>query len=222
MKKFGKIMGGIGLVLLLIVGLILIFNEPIKSYLVQHNAQAKMSQVTKDQIKQNELKDGEFNFSKVKSINAKQVVSAAVQNDSNVLGKLAIPAVGLKLPIVKGLSDASLSTGGGTMKSDQKMGQGNYALAGHYMTNKGALFSPLERTQLGEMVYITDLTTVYKYKITYKKIISPKSVWLINDVKGAKLLTLITCADGGTNRWCIQANLVSKSAASKATLSVFG
>lgn len=221
MKKFGKIMGGILLGIILIVGLALIFNEPIKGYLVQRNADQKMAQVTKDQIKQNKLKDGDFDFGKVKQIDASQVVKTSLQNDANVLGKMAVPAVGLKLPIVKGLSEAALSSGGGTMKPDQVMGEGNYALAGHYMTNKGALFSPLERAQLGQMVYITDLNKVYQYKITYKKIVDPESVWLINDVKGSSLLTLITCADGGVNRWCIQANLVKVQTADKTTLAIF-
>lgn len=222
MRKFGKILGGIFLGLVLIVGLALIFNEPIKAYLVQKNAQQKMEQVTKNQIKQNNLKDGDFDFGKVKEIGASQVVKTSMQNDANVLGKIAVPSVNLKLPIVKGLSDASLSTGGGTMKEDQVMGKGNYALAGHYMTNKGALFSPLERTQLGQMMYITDLSKVYQYKITYKKVVNPDSVWLINDVKGSELLTLITCADGGVNRWCIQGNLVSVEKANKENLAVFG
>ncbi|MFD1672867.1 class A sortase [Agrilactobacillus yilanensis] len=221
MKKFGKIMGGIFLGLVLIVGLALIFNEPIKAYLVQHNAQQKMENLTKDQVKQNNLKDGDFDFGKVKEIDASQVVKTSLQNDANVLGKIAIPAVNLKLPIVKGLSEASLSTGGGTMKSDQVMGKGNYALAGHYMTNKGALFSPLERTQLGQMMYITDLTNVYQYKITYKKVVDPESVWLINDVSGQQLLTLITCADGGVNRWCVQGNLVQTEKATKENLAMF-
>ncbi|MCD2257360.1 class A sortase [Agrilactobacillus fermenti] len=221
MKKFGKAMGWIFLVIVFIIGLLLIFNEPIKSYLVQRNAEAKMQNLTRDQIKQNELKDGQFDFSKVKSISVNQVVKTSMQNDANPLGKLAVPAVGLKLPIVKGLSDTALSTGGGTMKPDQVMGKGNYALAGHYMTNKGALFSPLERAQLGQYMYITDLNKVYTYRITYKKIVDPKSVWLIDDVKGAKLLTLITCADGGVNRWCLQGNLINEQSATKENLAVF-
>ncbi|KRM36864.1 hypothetical protein FC83_GL002269 [Agrilactobacillus composti DSM 18527 = JCM 14202] len=221
MKRLRKILGWFSLVLLVLVGLALIFNEPIKNYLVAHNGQTKIVRMTKNQIAQSHHQKGQFDFSKVESISATQVVQAATHNDAAPLGKLAIPAVGLKLPIVKGLSDDSLSTGGGTMKPDQAMGQGNYALAGHYMTDKGALFSPLARTQIGQLMYITDLTKVYTYKVTYKQIVDPTSVWLIADKPNTQLLTLITCADGGTNRWCVQGDLVKTQGATKRNLAVF-
>ena len=56
-----------------------------------------------------------------------------------LFGAIAIPKVNLYLPILLGLSDDSLSTGAGTMRKNQVMGQGNYPLAGHYMTAKGVL-----------------------------------------------------------------------------------
>ncbi|HAY53058.1 MAG TPA: class A sortase, partial [Lactobacillus sp.] len=160
-------------------------------------------------------------FSKVNSLNAQQVVQTAVKRDASVSGKLAIPAVGMHLPIVKGLSDTALSTGGGTMKPDQVMGQGNYALGGHYMTNKGILFSPLESTQLGQRIYLTDLEHVYTYEITWKKIVDPTAVYLINDVAGTAMVTLITCADGGVNRWAVRGPLINTTVANKQTLAVF-
>ncbi|KRL13022.1 hypothetical protein FD09_GL002562 [Schleiferilactobacillus perolens DSM 12744] len=203
-----------------VVGILLIFNEPIKNWLVSTMSERQMN-VSRQQIQENELHKGQFDFAKVKSIDTTQVVQAAVNSDVSVIGKLAIPAVGMRLPIVKGLSDAALSTGGGTMKPDQVMGEGNYALAGHYMTNKGILFSPLEDTQLGQQVYLTDLEHVYIYKITWKKIVDPTAVYLINDVSGDTMVTLITCADGGVNRWAIRGHLVSREPANKQTLAVF-
>lgn len=220
MKKAGKVLVRVLLFIVFVVGILLIFNEPIKNWLVSTMSERQMN-VSRQQIQENELHKGQFDFAKVKSIDTTQVVQAAVNSDVSVIGKLAIPAVGLRLPIVKGLSDAALSTGGGTMKPDQVMGQGNYALAGHYMTNKGILFSPLEDTQLGQQVYLTDLEHVYIYKITWKKIVDPTAVYLINDVSGDTMVTLITCADGGVNRWAIRGHLVSREPANKQTLAVF-
>lgn len=220
MKKAGRILLRVFLGLVFAIGLVLIFNEPIKNWLVSTMSQRQMN-VTRQQIQQNELSKGEFDFSKVKSIDTTQVVKAAVKSDASVIGKLAIPAVGMHLPIVKGLSDTALSTGGGTMKPNEVMGQGNYALAGHYMTNKGILFSPLENTQLGQKVYLTDLEHIYIYEITWKKIVDPTAVYLLNDVEGETMVTLITCADGGVNRWAIRGHLVSTEVANKETLKVF-
>lgn len=220
MKKAGKVLVRVLLFIVFVVGILLIFNEPIKNWLVSTMSERQMN-VSRQKIQENELHKGQFDFAKVKSIDTTQVVQAAVNSDVSVIGKLAIPAVGMRLPIVKGLSDAALSTGGGTMKPDQVMGEGNYALAGHYMTNKGILFSPLEDTQLGQQVYLTDLEHVYIYKITWKKIVDPTAVYLINDVSGDTMVTLITCADGGVNRWAIRGHLVSREPANKQTLAVF-
>lgn len=218
MKKFFSIFGTI---LLLLVALVLIFNQPIKEYAVKQIAQKNYTTLTAKKVEANKKKKGEFNFKKVKPISASQVAKAAVNNDAAVIGKMAVPSVNLKLPIVVGLSDNALSTGGGTMKEDEVMGKKNYALAGHYMTNKGALFSPLENAKIGDLAYITDMKRVYTYKIFYKKIVPPTAVYLLDDVEGQSLLTLITCADGGTNRWALQGSLISSKPANKQTLAVF-
>lgn len=89
------------------------------------------------------------------------------------------------------------------------------------MTNKGVLFSRLENVQLGDLAYITDMKHVYTYKVYYKKVVAPTAVYLIDDSPGKKLLTLITCADGGTNRWAIQGSLVKTQKATNKSLSVF-
>ncbi|MQS75134.1 class A sortase [Companilactobacillus halodurans] len=218
MKKFFSIFGT---VLLLLIALVLIFNQPIKEYAVKRIAQRNLTTLTAKKAKANSKKSGQFDFSKVKPISASQVAKASVNNDAAVIGKMAVPSVDLKLPIVVGLSDNALSTGGGTMKKNQKMGKSNYALAGHYMTNKGALFSPLENAQIGDLAYITNMKRVYTYKIYYKKIVPPTAVYLLDDVKDQSILTLITCADGGTNRWALQGSLVSSKPANKKTLAVF-
>ncbi|GEO58653.1 class A sortase [Companilactobacillus bobalius] len=218
MKKFFSIFGTI---LVLLIALALIFNQPIKEYAVKQISNHNLSSLTADKVKANQKKKGQFDFNKVKPISAGQVAKAAVNNDAAVIGKMSVPSVNLRLPIVVGLSDNALSTGGGTMKEDEKMGKNNYALAGHYMTNKGALFSPLENAQIGDLAYITDMKRVYTYKIYYKKIVPPTAVYLLDDVKGQNILTLITCADGGTNRWALQGSLVRNEPANKATLAVF-
>ncbi|KRK49800.1 Sortase A [Companilactobacillus kimchii] len=221
MKKMKKFFSIFGTILVLLIALALIFNQPIKEYAVKQISNHNLSSLTADKVKANQKKKGQFDFNKVKPISASQVAKAAVNNDAAVIGKMSVPSVNLRLPIVVGLSDNALSTGGGTMKEDEKMGKNNYALAGHYMTNKGALFSPLENAQIGDLAYITNMKRVYTYKIYYKKIVPPTAVYLLDDVKGQNILTLITCADGGTNRWALQGSLVRNEPANKATLAVF-
>nr|7CFJ_A Chain A, Class A sortase [Lacticaseibacillus rhamnosus]7CFJ_B Chain B, Class A sortase [Lacticaseibacillus rhamnosus] len=149
---------------------------------------------------------------------------AALTRNLHPIGKIAITSVHLKLPILKGLSNDNLSAGAGTMKADQKMGEGNYALAGHYMTNQGILFSPLKNVQTGDTVAITNMKKVYTYKVTTKQIVNETQVQWIDDVAGKKLITLVTCAsptEGEVDRIIVQGELQSVKKANQKNLKIF-
>ncbi|MDO4912305.1 MAG: class A sortase [Lactobacillus sp.] len=207
-------------VIFFVVGLGLIASDPISHWLVSWNQRNALNGLTASKIAANKRKKGMFDFSKVGSMDPVKATKARIKNTANAIGAIAIPKVKLYLPIMLGLSDDSLSTGGGTMRADQKMGEGNYPLAGHYMTAKGILFSPLENTKIGQKVYLTDLKKVYVYKIYYKKVVDPTSVWLVDNTE-KKIVTLITCADGGINRWAVRGNLIKVEKASHHNLEVF-
>lgn len=207
-------------VILLIVGLILIFNKQISNQLISHNQHTTLTSLTKKEIDKNQRKKGMYDFSKVKSMDVAQATKSQIKKTSGAIGALAIPEVNMHLPVMLGLSDDAMSTGGGTMRADQKMGQGNYPLAGHYMTAKGILFSPLEDVKKGELIYLTDLKKVYVYRIYMKKVVDPSAVWLVNNTK-RKIITLITCADGGVNRWAIRGSLIKIEKANDNNLKVF-
>ena len=144
-------------VILLVVGVALIFSPKIRDFMVHQNQTTVLKSINRKSVETNEKKKGMFDYSKVKDIDFSKVTKSRVKNTSNAIGAIAIPAVKMYLPILKGLSDDSLSTGGGTMRADQVMGKGNYPLAGHYMTAKGVLFSPLDcrslRQSHGELLY---------------------------------------------------------------------
>ncbi|MCI1290154.1 MAG: class A sortase [Lactobacillus sp.] len=204
---------------LLVVGIALISTRPLTDQVIKRNEQQTLSSLTVKKIKKNQTKKGQFDFSKVKSMDPAKAVRARVQEVS-AIAAMAVPSVKLYLPVCRGLSGANMATGGCTMRSDQVMGQGNYPLAGHYMTAKGALFSPLEQVKTGALVYLTDLQHVYTYRIYMKRVVDPSSVWLVNDTND-KIVTLITCADGGANRWAIRGNLIKTAKATKQNLQVF-
>ena len=189
-------------IILLIIGLGMIFNAQIRDYMVSQNQTSTLKKLDRESIKKSENKKGMFDYSKVQEIDFSQVTKSRVKNTADAIGALAIPSVKMYLPIMKGLSNDAMSTGGGTMRADQVMGKGNYPLAGHYMTANGILFSPLENTKVGEKVYITNLDKIYVYKIYMKKKVDPTAVWLVNNTK-KNIITLITCADGGVNRWAV-------------------
>ena len=52
-----------------------------------------------------------------------------------------------------------------------------------------------------------------------KKIVDPSAVWLVNNTR-QNIVTLITCADGGKNRWAIRGNLIKTEKATDNNLKV--
>ncbi|XIF19482.1 MAG: class A sortase [Acetilactobacillus jinshanensis] len=144
-------------------------------------------------------------MSQVKPVTMSQVVSARMHNKNlPVIGQIMVPSVGLHLPIGKGIDNQTLMLAAGTMKAQEKMGQGNYSLAGHHMINKSALFTPLYfHAHKGTRVYLTDMKKMYVYKINVRKIISPYDLNVIHNTR-QPILTLITCNDSGSKRLLLQ------------------
>lgn len=232
LKDMKKFFTNLFIVLLVLVGLALVFNKQIEHFIIDKMSENKVENLSRADVLKNQTASAEFDFSKVGSLGPGEIYNGMI-GDAHVIGKMAVPSVKVALPISKGLSDAALSSGGGTMKKDEVMGEGNYAIAGHYLTHKAykknssqeigwtPLFSNLPSAPIGEKIYLTDMSKVYVYKIHSKKVIAPTETQVIDDVPGKKMVTLITCADSGTNRWSIQGNLVSVEKATKKNLKVF-
>ncbi|EST90180.1 hypothetical protein T233_00746 [Vagococcus lutrae LBD1] len=200
------------LFLMLLVGLALVFNEPIKTFLLkQRSNQYRVSDITKDQIVENKKKETTFDFDAVEAADLESVLRGTFSDeDLYVLGGIAIPSVSINLPIYKGLSDAAITFGAGTMTPEQEMGEGNYSLASHHMINPEILFGPLVNIQLGTPMYLTDLEYIYEYTVTYKEYVAPTRVDLLDIVPDKTLLTLITCDYTGANRLAVQGELAKK------------
>ena len=186
---------------LILLSLALIFNAQIRDiFMVWNTNKYQVSQVTKEKIEENKETEGNFDFDSVKSISSEAVLAA--QWDAQqlpVIGGIAIPEVEINLPIFKGLDNVNLFFGAGTMKPDQKMGEGNYSLASHHIfTAENAsqmLFSPLVNAKAGMKIYLTDKDKVYTYEIREVKHVTPDRVDEIEDRDGIKEITLVTCVD---------------------------
>ena len=202
--------------LLFLVALALIFNSSIRNMImVWHTNQYQVSKVSKEEIKQNKAVESSFEFSEVQSLSTEAVINAQWQAQKlPVIGGISIPEVSMNLPIFKGLDNVGLYYGAGTMKEDQQMGQGNYALASHHVFGiTGAsdmLFSPLDRAKIGMKIYITDKDKIYTYTISSIESVAPERVDVINDTEGVAEITLVTCEDAAaTSRTIVKGTLES-------------
>lgn len=186
---------------LILLSLALIFNSKIRDVIMIWNTNKyQVSQVSKEKLEENQDTEGNFDFDSVKAISSEAVLSS--QWDAQqlpVIGGIAIPEVEINLPIFKGLDNVNLFYGAGTMKPNQKMGEGNYSLASHHIfTAENAsqmLFSPLVNAKEGMKIYLTDKEKVYTYVIREVKHVTPDRVDEIEDREGIKEITLVTCVD---------------------------
>ncbi|MGY3735499.1 class A sortase [Lactococcus taiwanensis] len=226
-KKKGNWLINLLILVLFIVGLVLVFNKPIRNMMIATKSnQYQLSQVTPEKIEKNKEAKASFDFDAVRSVDFQAVVSSQFDKQPlPVIGGVAIPDLGINLPIFKGVGNTSLLYGAGTMKEDQVMGQGNYTLAGHNMTgftsDLSILFTPLEKAKNGMMIYVTDKNNVYAYKIDKINVVTPEHVEVLDDTPNQKEITLVTCADAeATHRIIVHGTYVSTTAFSKASSSV--
>ena len=213
-KKRRNLLTNILAVFLILLSLVLIFNAQIRDiFMVWNTNKYQVSQVTKERIEENKETEGNFDFDSVKSISSEAVLAA--QWDAQqlpVIGGIAIPEVEINLPIFKGLDNVNLFYGAGTMKPNQKMGEGNYSLASHHIfTAENAsqmLFSPLVNAKEGMKIYLTDKDKVYTYEIREVKHVTPDRVDEIDDREGINEITLVTCVDyDATERIIVKGDL---------------
>lgn len=230
MKKRKRWIVNILIVLLLIVGLSLIFSKSIRNMLIANKTNSyQVSNYTADKLKKNTETKANYDFAQVKAVDFSEVAGTQTAQNFPVVGGLAIPAVKVNLPVFLGVDSPQLLYGAGTMKKDQVMGQGNYALAGHHVfAIAGAsdlLFSPLERAKADMKIYLTDKTDIYEYTIDKVYTVAPDDVAVIDDHEGQTEITLVTCTDAqATNRIIVHGTLTNKyafSSASKDVLDAF-
>lgn len=125
-----------------LLAIVLIFNKPLSNLLVR-SYQPIINQTIINHSNHIESKN---DYSSVKKLTLGQIAKArANAKDIPIVGQICIPADGINLPIAKGVNNTNLAFAAGTFRNNMQMGKGNYALAGHNMSNLGPklLFSPL-------------------------------------------------------------------------------
>lgn len=219
-KRVRRWLSNIFLLLLLLIGLVLVFNNQIKNFFIKQTGDAyAVSAITRADVEKNMEADTTFDFDAVEPASSEAVFSAQLSNKVlPVIGGVAIPSVEINLPIFKGLSNEALLYGAGTLSPTQKMGEGNYALASHRAQSPELLFTPLDDVAVGATIYITDLEHIYTYTATSSVRVEPTDVYLLDEVEGRQMITLITCGEmGGITRRVVQGDLQGVTPVDEAT-----
>lgn len=204
--------------ILLGIGIVIMVNQAwpvVQVYLNQQDV--AVANYTAEELQENASgqSNGQFDFNEVRNVSATEVnqVRSDIKSgeaDLDILGAVAIPAANLNTSVIKGLSDAAMVSGAGTMFPDQVMGQGNYALASHHIGyGTDILLNNIsDSVTVGDKVYLTDLTNVYVYETFFVEAVNPDQVQYISqEMTGDPIITLMTCTADLTQRWIVQGNL---------------
>ncbi|SEQ33701.1 sortase A [Ignavigranum ruoffiae] len=198
--------------ILLIIGGALLALNPIKRMLIEQGTEASgVAHLTAEQIKENKKKNVTYNFDDIEQLDAASVVrdkllGNAEASELPTIGAIAIPELGMNLPIHMGVSNVGMYLGAGTLDPNQEMGKSNYPLASHHSIDQNLLFAPLMKAKYGQKIYLTDLEKVYEYTIDYIEQVPAEAVYLLDPTEEA-VVTLITCDYGLVDRVVVRGTL---------------
>lgn len=177
--------------------------------LIEKRTQSVVDTLDSETIQINLEREASFDFSSLENITSSSLFSLSGFEEHHAIGVIYSPEIEMEVPIFKGLSNTDLFVGAGTMKEEQCMGEGNYALASHNWRDQTTLFSALHRAEKGMSLFLTDLENIYEYEIDVIEMVHPNRIDLIEDTDET-ILTLVTCNHDGTERLIVQATLVSQ------------
>lgn len=138
---------------------------------------------------------------------------------ASVIGTLSIPSLNIKLNILEGTNNVNMMYGVTTLLPNEKMGEGNYALAGHNMAEHHILLSDIiwkdiPRVHKDDKIILSDGYKKYVYRIQWIKIVEMTDTSMLN-LSEEPILTLVTCCKDQFNtgatkyRFIVRAKLES-------------
>jgi sortase A len=126
------------------------------------------------------------------------------------LGAISIPKIGLNTPYYEGVWLTVIDVGPGHWPGTAAAGgYGNLVLAGHRVSHSHP-FRDIDQLQPGDPIFVSDSTGIYTYKVTSSEVVSPQSLWIV-DQKPGHDITLFACHPPGsaTFRYVVHGTLVS-------------
>lgn len=176
--------------LLIILGIIIIINVIYKK-----------SETSIKQKQMLELIEGESDNKEVKE-------GYESINGYTPIAIIEIPTINLSQPLVEGVDDDILQYFLGHFPNSAMPGEiGNFAVAGHRISDFADAFVNLYRVEIGDEVIVTTKNISYSYKITETFIVEPTDVYVLNDTSNATI-TLITCTKGAKQRLVVKGILM--------------
>ena len=196
MNKIRRIVG----ILLIIIGVVIIGDVAYKK-IITLKKQKEMVELF-----EGGLSEGTTNEEGVEnsySVNLDEV------NGYKPIAMIEIPSINLKQALVEGISDDVLQYFLGHFPDSADPGQiGNFALAGHRVSDYTDAFINLYKVSAGDEVIVKTHDKKYTYVIEENYIVDPEQVEVLDPTENATI-TLITCTVGSKQRVIVKGTLQS-------------
>lgn len=194
----GKVRRIFGL-LLIIIGIVIIVNVVYKK-IVTSQKQNEILEVFESQLvdaKNN--KEDENEPIKIEAINGHMLVAI-----------IEIPSIKLKQPVVEGITEDVIKYFLGKFPESSMPGEvGNFAVAGHRVSDFTDAFINLYKVKTGDEVIVTTVDGRYTYEVDNSFIVDPDQVEVLEKADYEKI-TLITCTIGSKRRVIVTGRLIEK------------
>lgn len=124
------------------------------------------------------------------------------------IGLLEIPSINLSQGIVEGVTDDILLYYLGHFENSAMPGErGNFAVAGHRISDYSEAFVNLYKTKVGDKIIVKAKGKKFIYEVTDNFVVQPDRVEVLDDTKDATI-TLITCTVGAKERVIVKGKLI--------------
>ena len=124
------------------------------------------------------------------------------------VGLIEIPSINLSQGIVKGVTDDILKYYLGHFESSVMPGEkGNFAVAGHRVSDYSESFINLYKVKQGDKVLVKYNNNEYVYEIEEKFVVNPWQVDVLENTQD-EIITLVTCTVGAKERLIVKGKLV--------------
>ena len=182
MDKFRRIIG----ILLIIIGVVIIGDVAYKKIITLN----KQKEIVK--LFENGFSEG---TSTGESTESSESVNLDVVNGYKPIAIIEIPSINLSQALVEGISDDVLKYFLGHFPDSAAPGQvGNFAIAGHRVSDYTDAFINLYKVSAGDKIIVKTHDKKYTYVIEENYIVNPDQIEVLDATENATI-TLITCTD---------------------------
>lgn len=187
-------------IIIILIGLVLLNSKNIYTFFMDKKiseVNKQFEDIDKEEIRENQNKDYDYDFDMVDYIKPNtEILDISDKLKESMIGKLKIDSVDIDLVLFEGISNDKLLTGVCTMKENQTLGEGNYAIAGHYGFNNKLLYN-LNKVNIGDEIEITDKENIYIYEVVDKEIVNADRIDMIEDSRvekyGHNIVSIMNC-----------------------------